>query len=178
MAEKKLGYSVHLHGVLEPAIECPMGKYFVDMQHECYFFESKDGDKHAEAVATIMAAIADCKGIAGGQAVGKLITDYTRIPAEKVKKDGENYVFDFRIEGEMDELVKFNDLGSIYGDIENEVVYFKAKHSNTFLAPLERSKVIEVLKKDAKSPEDGEAAKAVLQIFKNWAELDDDDIVE
>jgi hypothetical protein len=148
------------------------------MQHECYFFESKDGDKHAEAVATIMAAIADCKGIAGGQAVGKLITDYTRIPAEKVKKDGENYVFDFRIEGEMDELVKFNDLGSIYGDIENEVVYFKAKHSNTFLAPLERSKVIEVLKKDAKSPEDGEAAKAVLQILKNWAELDDDDIVE
>jgi hypothetical protein len=107
-----------------------------------------------------------------------LITDYTRIPAEKVKKDGENYVFDFRIEGEMDELVKFNDLGSIYGDIENEVVYFKAKHSNTFLAPLERQKVIEIIKKDAKSPEDGEAAKAVLQILKNWAELDDDDIVE
>lgn len=178
MAEKKLGYSVHLHGVLEAAIECPMGKYFVDMQHNAYFFEPKDGDKHAEGIATIMAALADCKGIAGGKAVGKLITEYTRIPAEKVKKDGDNYVYDFRIEGEMDELVEFPSLGSIYGDTENEVVYFKAKHPNTFLAPLERIKVIEIIKKDTKSPENGEAAEAILQIFRDWAELDDEDIVE
>ena len=178
MADKKLGYSVHLHGVLEPAIECPMGKYFVDMQHKCYFFESKDGDKHAESIATIMAAFADVKGVASGKAVGRLITDYTRIPADKVKKDGENYVFDFHVEGEMDELVEFPSLGSIYGDSENEVVYFKAKHSKTFLAPLERRKVIEIIKKDTKNPENCGAAKAVLQIFKDWTELDDEDIVE
>ena len=178
MAEKKLGYSVHLHGVLEAAIECPMGKYFVDMQHNAYFFEPKDGDKHAETIATIMAAFADVRGDDSGKAVGRLITDYTRIPADKVKKDGENYVFDFYIEGEMDELVEFPSLGSIYGDSKNEVVYFKAKHSKTFLAPLERMKVIEIIKKDTKSPENGEAAEAILQIFRDWAELDDEDIVE
>lgn len=178
MAENKLGYSVHLHGTLEPAIECPMGKYFVDMQHECYHFEPKDGDKNAETIATVMAAIADVKGIAGGVAVGKIISGYTRIPDDKIKKDGENYVYDFRIEGEMDELVEFETLGSIYGDVKNEIVYFKAKHRNTFLAPLEREKALEFIKKDLKDSEKRTMAKAVLEMFNEWAELDDEDIVE
>jgi hypothetical protein len=179
MAEnKKLGYSVHMHGVLEPAIECPMGKYFVDMENDLYTFEPKNGDKNAEAIATIMAAIADHKGIAGGKAVGKLIENYGRLPLKKCQKKDDKYVYDFRIEGELEELVAFESLGSIYGNMENEVVYFKARHAKTFLAPLERAKAVECIKKDLKDPEKAEAADAILQILSNWTELDDDDIVE
>lgn len=178
MAENKLRYSVHLHGVLESAISCPMGKYFIDMQNHAYFFESKDGDERAERIATIMAAIADIRGIAGGIAVGKLISEYARIPANKVTKNGDNYVYDFRIEGEMDELVEFETLGSVYGDVKNEVIYFKAKHRNTFLAPLEYEKAMKVLKQDLSDPENKESAKAIITLFKEWTELDDEDIVE
>ena len=177
MAENKLGYSVHLHGTLEPAIECPMGKYFVDMQHECYHFEPKDGDKNAETVATIMAAIADVKGIAGGVAVGKIISGYTRIPDDKVKKDGENYIYDFRIEGEMQEYMETT-FGSLYADEKKEVFYFDPSKKG-FMESILKKKFYDSIKADLNSedPEKQLGAECVMNILRDWTELDDEDII-
>jgi hypothetical protein len=180
MEDKKLGYSVHVHGELEKAISCPMGVYYVDIKNHFYHFEAKEGldRKHALVLAMGIAVMAANEGIKNGHIVKAIHESFESLPEEHLKKEGDKYLYDFYIQGDMHAYVTENTLGILYGDEKNEVYYFEAKHKG-FMTPILRKKFFEGIAKDLKS-EDSEkraAAVAVGTICKEWTELDEEDIV-
>lgn len=184
MKEKKIGYSVHLKGELEKTVECPMGIYFVDLEHQLYWFQPAKDFPHpedAESIATVIAAVCDAKGIKMGRIVGKIIKNFVRLDDKDVKTtdNPEKIVYDFYIQGDLEAYVTEPTLGTLYGDMSREVFFFDPKHKG-FMGPILQKKFREGIAEDLKSKdlEKKSAAVAVLEIFDNWVELDEDDIVK
>jgi hypothetical protein len=180
MEDKKLGYSVHIHGDLEKAISCPMGVYYVDLKNRLYFFEAAEGldEKPAAITSMIVSVIAAHHDIKTAKIVMALHEHFERVKKEHVSKQGDKYHYDFYVQGDMYAYVSEDTLGILYGDDEKEVYYFEAKHKG-FMAPILKKKFFEGIAKDLKS-EDSEkrsAAVAIGTICKEWTELDNEDIV-
>ena len=180
MEEKKLSYSVHIHGELERAISCPVGVYYVDVKNQFYHFEPKEGiDRKLALIAAVgIAVMAADQGIKNGQVVKAIHENFESLPEKHLKKEGDKYLYDFYIQGDMGAYVTENTLGILYGDEKNEVYFFEAKHKG-FMAPILKKKFFEGIAKDLKS-EDSEkrsAAVAIGTICKEWTELDEEDIV-
>jgi len=180
MEEKKLSYSVHIHGVMEKAISCPVGVYFVDFKSRLYYFEPKAelDPKVAETTSKIVAVLAASKGIKTGKEVMAIHDACEKLKADQVKKDGDKYTYDFYVKGEMKAFVAEDTLGTLYGDYENEVFYFEPKHKG-FMIPILKKKFFEGISADLESKDADRraAAVAVGEIHENWTELDDEDIV-
>jgi hypothetical protein len=117
-------------------------------------------------------------GIKNGEVVKAIHESFEPLPEKHLKKDGDKYLYDFYIQGDMDAYVSEDTLGILYGDEKNEVYFFEAKHKG-FMAPILRKKFFKGIAEDLKS-EDGEkrsAAVAIGTICKEWTELDEEDIV-
>lgn len=184
MEDKKIGYSIHAKGELKQTIKCPMGIYFVDVEHKFYWFkpnEDFDLPKAAERISTIIAAICDVKGIKMGKVVGAIIQHCARLDDSDVKptENPEIMSYEFSIEGELFAYVEEPTLGTLYGNFDKEVFFFEP-HRKGFMGPILKKKFREGIEKDAES-EDADkraAAIAIIEIFDNWVELDDEDIVK
>jgi hypothetical protein len=180
MKDKKLSYSVHVKGELVKAMSCPVGTYYLDIKHELYFFEPKEGveREHALAIATGISVLAAHRGIKNGKVVAAIHERYAHLPEKHVKKDGDKYLYDFYIQGEMDAYVTEDTLGILYGDQENEVYFFDSKYKG-FMEPILKKKFFDGIAKDleSKEAERRAAAIAVEEIKHDWTELDENDIV-
>ena len=180
MEEKKLGYSVHIHGDLEKAISCPMGVYYVDLKSQLYYFEPAEGldEKPAELTSMIVSVIAAHRDIKTAKVVMAIHENFERLKKDQVSKQDDKYHYDFYVQGEMEAFVTEDTLGTLYGDHENEVFYFEPKHRG-FMAPILKKKFFEGIAADLKSKDEENrvAAEAIGEIYENWTELDDEDIV-
>lgn len=184
MEDKKIGYSIHAKGELERAITCPMGTYFVDVKRQLYWFKPAKNFPHpedAERISTIMAAICDIKGVKMGKIVGKIIENFVRLDDKDVKEtDNEDkLIYEFHIHGELYAYVEEPTLGTLYGNDDKEVFFFEPRRKG-FMGPILRRKFREGIEQDIKSedPDKKAAAVAVIEIFDNWVELDEEDIVK
>jgi hypothetical protein len=92
------------------------------------------------------------------------------------EKDGK-FIYDFRIKGEMQEYVETK-VGSLYADAKKEPFYFDSAKKG-FMEPILKKKFMNGIKADLNSedPEKQLGAECVMEIIKDWTELDDDDIV-
>lgn len=184
MKKEKIGYSIHAKGELKKAVECPMGTYFVDIEHQLYWFQAnKDfpNPETAERISTIMAAICDVKGIKTAKIVGHIIENFVRLDDKDVKttEDPEKLNYEFYVQGELFAYVEEPTLGTLYGNSDKEVFFFEPTHKG-FMGPILKKKFREGISQDIKS-EDLEkkvAAIAVIEILDKWVELDEDDIVK
>ena len=180
MEEKKLSYSVHIHGDLEKAISCPVGIYYVDFKNQLFYFEPKDGldPKPAEMTAKLVSILAAGRNIKVGKEVMAIHETCERLKPEHIKKDGDKRSYDFYVQGEMDLFVEEPTLGGLYGDYDKEVFFFEPKHKG-FMIPILKKKFFEGIAQDLDS-KDGDrkaAAIAVGEIHEKWTELDEEDIV-
>jgi hypothetical protein len=178
--EKKLKYSVHIYGELEEAITCPLGTYYVDLKNRMFFFKSTRENlpyhvavKAAEAMANIVVA----KGAKSAVPALLVHRECAVLNEGDVQEKDDKLIYDFRVEGEMEEYVETK-VGSLYADAKNEVFYFDSAKKG-FMEPILKKKFYEGIKADLSSndPEDQLGAECVMDIIKDWTELDDDDIV-
>lgn len=184
MEEKKIGYSIHAKGEMKKAVECPFGTYFLDIVRKLYWFKPNAKFPHpedAEKLSTIVAAILSARGGKTAEIVGAIIEHCARLDDKDVKEtDNPEIVnYEFYIQGEVFAYVEEPTLGTLYGNDDKEVFYFDAKHKG-FMGPILQKKFREGIEKDLKS-DDAEkraAAVAVIEIFDNWVELDEEDIVK
>ena len=178
--EKKLKYSVHAHGELEEAISCPLGTYCVDIKTKFYYFKSaKEGmpDEVANAAAEAMAHIAVLKGAKSAVAALVIHEKFELLKKEDITEKDGKLSYDFRIEGEMEEYVETK-VGSLYADSEKKAFYFDTAKKG-FMEPILKKKFYEGIKADLDSddPEEKLGAECVMDIIKDWTELDDEDII-
>lgn len=176
MRKEKLGFSVHFHGTLEKAIGCPLGNYYVDIKNRMFYFEPTEGHNRraARMTATVLAAL----GIEAARAIEVLYEDFAEVSEKDITKDGENYKYDFHVQGDLELFVETK-YGCLYGSHEHETYFFKSAHPG-FLAPIEFSKFIEGIERDihGDNEDDKTGAELVKEILKTWVELDKEDIVE
>lgn len=180
MEKGTLSYSVHVKGELEQVMSCPIGIYYVDFKNELFYLEPKEGLSRKEAMLTAMAiAVAAAqKGIKNGKAVLAIHERFALLPEKHVKKDGDKYVYDFYIQGDMHDYITEDSMGVLYGDEENKVYFFEPKLKG-FLAPILKRKFFEGILENRKSEDEEKKAMAigVREILKDWTELDENDIV-
>jgi len=178
--EKTLKYSVHAHGELEEAISCPLGTYCVDVKTKFYYFKSaKKGmpDEVANAASEAMAHIAVLKGAKSAVAALIIHEKFELLKKEDVEEKDGKLIYDFTIGGELTEYVETK-YGSLYGDPEKSAFFFDASKKG-FMEPILKKKFMEGIEADLDSddPEEKLGAECVMDIIKNWTELDEDDIV-
>lgn len=176
--EKTLKYSIHVHGELEEAIECPLGTYYVDMKTKFYYFKSSDKeipDEVAEAMAA--AHIIAREEAKFAIAILTIHKKFELLKIEDIAEEDDKLTYDFRIEGEMQEYVETK-FGSLYGDSDTEVYYFDFTKKG-FMEPILKRKFCENIVEDLNSDDSEKrlGAEFVANIFENWTELDDEDIV-
>ena len=177
--EKTLKYSVHIYGELEEFIECPLGKYYVDIENHMFFFKTIKGLPCRVAVkaAEVMAKIAVAKHAESAIPALLIHKEYALLDEKDVKEKDGKFIYDFRVEGEMDEYVK-SKVGSFYADAKSKVFYFESTKKG-FMEPLLEKRFYEGVKEDLDSddPEKQLGAVCIVNIIKDWIELDDEDIV-
>lgn len=178
--EKTLKYSVHAHGELEEAISCPLGTYCVDMKTKLYYFKSAKKempDDVANTAAEAMAHLAVLKGAKSAVAALVIHEKFGLLKKENVKEKDGKLTYDIAIEGEMQEYVETK-VGSLYGDPDKEAFYFDSAKKG-FMEPILKKKFYEGIKADLDSDDSEKqlGAECVMDIFKDWTELDDEDIV-
>lgn len=178
--EKTLKYSVHFYGELEPTIECPLGTYYVDFENKVFFFKRTDENTPyniAVKSAEIMANIAAATNAETAIAALTIHKELFLLDEENVHEKDGKFVYDFRVEGEMQAYIKTK-VGYLYGDKENEVFYFDSVKKG-FIKPLLKKRLCASLEEDLNSdnPERQVGAKCILMVIEKWAELDDEDIV-
>lgn len=178
--EKTLKYSIHVYGELEEAIKCPLGTYYVDTKTKFYYFKSAKKempDEVANDASEAMAHIAAVKGSKVAIAALIIHEKFELLKIEDIAEEDDKLTYDFRIEGEMQEYVETK-FGSLYGDSDTEVYYFDFTKKG-FMEPILKRKFCENVKADLDSndPEKKLGAEFVANIFENWTELDDEDIV-
>jgi len=178
--EKKLKYSVHVYGELEEAVECPMGTYYVDLKNHMFFFKAAKKDLPYRVVvkaAEAMANIAVAKHVESAVPAFFIHKECALLDEKDVQEKDGKLIYDFRIEGEMQEYVETK-VGSLYADSKVEVFYFDTAKKG-FMEPILKKKFYEGIKADLNSedPEEQLGAECVMDIIKDWTELDDDDIV-
>jgi hypothetical protein len=180
MEKGTLNYSVHIKGELEKVMSCPVGIYYVDFKNELFYFEPKEGLDRKMAMVTAMAisVMASHRDIENGKAIRAIHENFEHIPEKHVKKEGDKYIYDFRVEGEMHDYITEDSMGVLYGDEENKVYFFEAKLKG-FLAPILKRKFFEGILENRKSEDEEKKAMAigVREILKDWTELDESDIV-
>ena len=178
--ERTLKYSVHIYGELEEAITCPLGTYYVDLKNHMFFFKStKENLPYHVAVkaAEAMANIAVAKHAKSAVPALLVHRECALLNKEDVQEKDGKLIYDFRIEGEMQEYVETK-FGSLYANDKVEVFYFDSAKKG-FMEPILKKKFYEGIKADLSSndPKDQLGAECVMDIIKDWTELDDDDIV-
>lgn len=178
--EKTLKYSVHAHGELEEAISCPLGTYCVDIKTKFYYFKSAKKempDDVAHAASEAMAHLAVLKGAKSATAALIIHEKFELLKKKDIEEKDGKLIYDFRIEGEMQEYVETK-FGSLYADSEKEAFYFDSAKKG-FMEPILKKKFYEGIKADLDSedPEKQLGAECVIEIIKNWTELDDEDII-
>ena len=178
--EKTLKYSIHVYGELEEAIKCPLGTYYVDTKTGLYYFKSAKKDMPDEVANSVSEAAAHIAAIKGSKvATAALIIHekFELLKTEDIAEEDDKLTYDFRIEGEMQEYVETK-FGSLYGDSDTELYYFDFTKKG-FMEPILKRKFCENVKADLDSddPEKRLGAEFVADIFENWTELDDEDIV-
>ena len=178
--EKTLKYSVHIYGELEEAIECPLGKYYVDLKNRMFFFKAANEGLPYKVIvkaAEAMANIAVAKHAKSAIPALVVHRECALLNEEDVKEKDGKFTYDFRIEGEMQEYVETK-VGSLYADSKVETFYFDSAKKG-FMEPILKKKFYEGVKADLDSedPEKQLGAECVMEIIKDWTELDDDDII-
>ena len=176
--EKTLKYSIHVHGELEEAIKCPLGTYYVDIKTGFYYFKSAEEEMPDEVAEAMAAAHIIAREEAKfAIAVLTIHKKFELLEKEDITEKDGKLIYDFTIEGEMQEYVKTK-FGSLYGDPDTEVYYFDFTKKG-FMEPILKRKFCENIKADLDSddPEKRLGAEGVAHIFENWTELDDEDIV-
>ena len=178
--EKTLKYSVHIYGELEEAIECPLGKYYVDLKNRMFFFKAANEGLPYKVIvkaAEAMANIAVAKHAKSAIPALVVHRECALLNEEDVKEKDGKFTYDFRIEGEMQEYVETK-VGSLYADSKVETFYFDSAKKG-FMEPILKKKFYEGIKADLDSedPERQLGAECVMEIIKDWTELDDDDII-
>lgn len=178
--EKTLKYSIHVYGELEKAIKCPLGTYYVDTKTGLYYFKSAKKEMPDEVANSVSEAAAHIAAIKGSKvAVAALIIHEKFELLEKediTEKDGK-FIYDFTVDGEMQEYVETK-FGSLYGDSDAEVYYFDFTKKG-FMEPILKRRFCENIVEDLNSDDSEKklGAEFVADIFENWTELDDEDIV-
>ena len=180
MEEKTLKYSIHVYGELEEAIKCPLGTYYVDMETKFYYFKSAKEempDEVANAASEAMAHIAAIKGSNVASAVLIIHEKFELLKKEDITEKDGKFIYDFTVDGEMNEYVETK-FGSLYGDSDAEVYYFDFTKKG-FMEPILKRKFCENIVEDLNSDDSKKklGAEFVADIFENWTELDDEDIV-
>lgn len=178
--EKTLKYSVHIYGELEEVIECPLGKYYVDLKNRMFFFKAANEGLPYKVIvkaAEAMANIAVAKHAKSAIPALVVHRECALLNEEDVKEKDGKFIYDFRIEGEMQEYVETK-VGSLYADSKVETFYFDSAKKG-FMEPILKKKFYEGVKADLDSedPEKQLGAECVMEIIKDWTELDDDDII-
>jgi hypothetical protein len=178
--EKTLKYSVHVYGELEEAIECPLGTYCVDLKNHMFFFKSAKKEIPYHVVvktAEAMANIAVAKHAKSAVPALLIHEECALLNEDDVQEKDGKLIYDFRVEGEMQEYVETK-FGSLYADSKVEVFYFDSAKKG-FMEPILKKKFYESIKADLNSEDSEEqlGADCVMNIIKDWTELDDDDIV-
>jgi hypothetical protein len=184
MEEKKIGYSIHAKGEMKKAVECPFGTYFVDLARKLYWFKPNEKFPHpedCEQLSTAVAAVLSIKGAKPAEIVTTIIEHCVRINDKDIKEtdDPSKVEYEFYLQGEVFAYVEEPTLGTLYGNDEKELFYFDPKHKG-FMGPILKKKFREGVEKDIKSDDADKraAAIAVIEIFDNWVELDEEDIVK
>ena len=175
MEEKKLCFKVQAQGTLEKAVETSIGVLYIDLEHEVLYVESEEEDAYDKMYAITCLACID--EVEKAVAIKKMIENFARLTKDQVKKDGENYSFDFGISGELEVAVS-NKFGTLYTSSEHHAWYFEAKHPNTFLEKIEFEKFVENIFHDLADCEASLNALSVLVVMKEWVKLDNKDIVK
>jgi hypothetical protein len=178
--EKTLKYSVHIYGELEEAIECPLGKYYVDLENRMFFFKAANEGLPYKVIvkaAEAMANIAVAKHAKSAVPALLVHRECALLDKEDVQEKDGKFIYDFRIKGEMQEYVETK-VGSLYADAKKETFYFDSAKKG-FMEPILKKKFMNGIKADLNSedPEKQLGAECVMEIIKDWTELDDDDIV-
>lgn len=177
--QKNLKFSLRLQAVLEKAVVCPLGAYYVNAEKGIYYFEPVEGmDRDMAGVAaTVMAAAADALGVKSAEVVGKIYELFGQVDEKYVKKEGDKYIVDAIVEGKLEPLVKTS-MGTMYGNNEYNCYYFESAHSG-FLRGVELKNFSEGLKRDSRSnnEETRKGALTAIKIISEWVELDPEDIV-
>ena len=124
--------------------------------------------------ATVLAAL----GVEHARVIVALYENFAEAPEKDVTKDGENYKYDFYVQGDLELFVETK-YGCLYGSHEHEAYFFKSAHPG-FLAPIELSKFVEGIERDIHGDDEDNktSAELVKEILKKWVELDEEDIVE
>lgn len=178
MKEKKLKFSLRVSGVLEKAVSCPLGTYYVCAEEKMYFFEPVEGieEDTATRAATLMAALACQADTKAAKFVAAIYEKCDAIKKEYLKKDGDNYILDAKLDGELEALVE-SKYGILYGNGDEKLFFFDTPHTG-FLRQIELEKFVEGIHNDIESDDDERqlGAEIVEEILKNWAELDPEDI--
>lgn len=178
MKEKKLKFSLRVTGVLEKAVSCPLGTYYVCAEEKMYFFEPMEGleENAATKLATLMAAIACHADSNAAKFVAAIYERCDAVKKEYLKKDGDNYILDARLSGELEALVE-SKYGTLYGNDDEKLYFLDTPHPG-FLRQIELEKFVEGIHADTES-DDAErqlGAEIVEDILKNWVELDPEDV--
>lgn len=177
--EKTLKYSIHIYGELEATVRCPLGTYYVDIKNKVYYFKAKEGIPYpvALAAAEAIATIAATKHVKSAIPVLLIHEECALLKEEYVQEKDGKFIYDFRIEGEMEEFVK-SKVGSLYVDTKKKVFYFESVKKG-FMEPILEKKFYEGIEADLDSedPEKKLGAEYVTKIIEDWSELDDEDIV-
>ena len=178
--EKTLKYSVHIYGELEKVLKCQLGTYHVDFENRVFFFESNDKDVPYHSIVRAAEVLANFAIITHNKSAMLALFIHKKcalLSEENVQKEDDKFVYDFRVKGEMQELVETK-VGSLYADKENEVFYFNPS-TKGFMESILKKKFYVSIERDLDS-DDHESqlgAKCILSILENWTELDDDDII-
>ena len=178
MEEKTVKFKVHAQGELELAVSCSIGKYYVNLEDQMFYFEPKSDEKPYEFMSSIISIVAAMKGSKVAQMVLHMHAHFLSLKKENVTKvDDEKCTYDISVEGEMQPLVD-SAYGTLYGNPEYKCCYFESAHKG-FMQPIEKKKFISGLQNDLAGDDEErkDAAETVLAVIKEFTELHDEDIV-
>ena len=178
--EKTLKYSVHVYGELEEVIKCPLGIYYIDLKNRMFFFEATEKEipyKVIVKAAEAMAHIAVAKNNESAIPALLIHRECALLYEDDVQEKDGKFIYDFRIEGEMQEYMETT-FGSLYADEKKEVFYFDPSKKG-FMESILKKKFYDSIKADLNSedPEKQLGAECVMNILRDWTELDDEDII-
>lgn len=178
MEDKKLNFNVHAQGELELAVSCSIGKYYVDLEHEMFYFEPKSDEKNYEFMSSIIALVAAMKGSEVARLVAHMHAHFASLSKEHVTKvNDEKYTYDVLITGELDPIVD-SVYGVLYANAEYKCCYFESTHDG-FMGSIEKKHFVANLKGDlnGKDEQRKDGAEIVMRVIEEFTELDDNDIV-
>ena len=134
-------------------------------------------DEVALSASEVAAHIAAITGSKVATAVLIIHEKFELLEKEDITEKDGKFIYDFTVDGEMQEYVETK-FGSLYGNSDAEVYYFDFTKKG-FMEPILKRKFCENIIEDLNSDDSEKklGAEFVADIFENWTELDDEDIV-